>query len=347
MSGIDTTGRKRVRLVDIANEVGVSRGAVGRVLLGSGSNIGVSEETASRIRQVAARLNYQPNQVAQQLSGKSSRLIGAVIFQAVSASRADRLLSFEAVARQRGYRVVIGQLDLTQGDLEAYLEDFAMRGVEAFVYLDTSHSAVARLAHLPKLVSSIRLPGKDICFVQMDRAAASRMAVEHLFQRGHRRIGLAEAQRVAGCLVEDDKRTGYEQAIAACGLDDGVDRISCILTDDPTAAQDLRADKIIRELVVDKGCDAILFTRDWWAALGIKALKRLGYRVPQDVAVVGFDNRDFCTLIDPELTTIDHRHVACAEAMMDMVIRLVENRSIPRNERGVMVPPELVIRQST
>jgi DNA-binding LacI/PurR family transcriptional regulator len=181
----------------------------------------------------------------------------------------------------------------------------------------------------------------------MDRAAASRLAVDHLVQRGRQRIGFAEAQRVTGRLVvEEDKRTGYLAAMAAHGLTDGAERIALIGEDEHGPDQDRRADEVIDELVVKKGCDAILFTRDW-AALGIKALKRRGYRVPQDVAVVGFDNREFASLLDPELTAIDHRHLICAEAMMNLVIRLVEEGSIPPSQRGVMIAPTLVVRQSS
>jgi DNA-binding LacI/PurR family transcriptional regulator len=62
---------------------------------------------------------------------------------------------------------------------------------------------------------------------------------------------------------------------------------------------------------------------------------------------VGFDNREFASLLDPELTAIDHRHLICAEAMMNLVIRLVEEGSIPPSQRGVMIAPTLVVRQSS
>jgi DNA-binding LacI/PurR family transcriptional regulator len=337
-------------LIDIANEVGVSRGAVGRVLLGSGSNIGVSDETASRIREVAARLNYQPNQVAQQLSGKSSRLIGALISEAViSTGRAERLLAFEAVASQRGYRVLVGQSELKSEDLEAYLDDFATRGVETVVYLDTSDAIVEQLADIPNLISSVRLPGRDICFVQMDRAAASRMAVDHLVERGRKRIGLAEVARMPGHVVlEEDKRTGYLKALRAHGLEDGTQRIAVIASEQLSGpAGDKSVRQAIHELVFEKDCDAIIFTRDWWAALGIKELRRRGLKVPQDVAVVGFDNREFATLIEPELTAIDHRHTQCAQAMMDIILRRSAGQTIPKKDLAVLVEPQLVIRQSS
>ncbi len=340
--------RKRIRLVDIARAVGVSRGAVGHVLLGSGGNIGVSPETASKIRQAAKKLNYQPNQVAQRLSGKSTHLIGALLTQsAMSAKRAERLLAFEAVARQAGYRVLVSQLHLRIEDLQTSLDEFAARGIDTIAYLDTDNSVGELLAEIPCLVSCVRFPSSAICYVQMDRFAAAKMAVDHLIERGRRRIGLVEMARMGGhSMLEDDKHDGYCQAIRQHGLEDGLDRIAVFPTTSGRPAVMEVAGGIIAELVAKK-CDALVFTADRWAAVGMKELKRLGLKVPQDVAVVGFDNREYSDLLDPELTTIDHRHTRCAELMMEQIARLEKHEPLADPQRCILVQPQLIVRQST
>jgi DNA-binding LacI/PurR family transcriptional regulator len=147
-------GRTRVRLVDIANEVGVSRAVVGRVLLGSGANIRVGREKARQIRQIAKRLNYKPNQIARQLGGKGSQLLGVLIGEGKSQGRFHRLLAVEAESRRRGYRILIGQIANSNGEVDEYIDEFDAYNVEALLYLDTRYDICEALANYPGAITS-------------------------------------------------------------------------------------------------------------------------------------------------------------------------------------------------
>jgi DNA-binding LacI/PurR family transcriptional regulator len=350
MAGTGSAGGKRVRLVDIAKEVGVSRGAVGRVLLGTGSNIGVSEETAERIRRAAERLDYRPDHIARQLSGVGSKLVGTLLGRRLFESCMRRLAALEAEARRRGYGVIVGQCDYEPKAVRDCLADFDSRHVEVVFYLDTYDLIGRELPKAPRLISCIRLPGADNCYVEADRALGSRLAVEHLLSRGKRRIGLAAKSLAHGeARAEGEKRRGFLEALAERGQADAAGRVVVIDTVPdaiPEEQQDL-IDRIVEELVGREKCDAILVTQDRWAVEVLKAVKRRGLSVPRDVAVMGFENREVCTAVEPRLSCLDHQYEAAAHAMMDMAQKLMEKAPIPKLSRGVLIPPRVVAREST
>ena len=340
-------GRSRVRLVDIANEVGVSRAVVGRVLLGSGANIRVGRDKARRIRTVAKRLNYRPNQIARQLGGKGSQLLGVLIGEGKSQSRFHRLLAVEAEARRRGYRIIIGQIADSVNDVEQYLDEFESHNVEAILYLDTRVDISERLAEYPNAIASLRVPGKDISYAEWDRAAGSRLAVEHLLLRKRKRLGmLSQGASSVISRAESEKERGFIETLAAHGENYGPETIYRLGFDEPQSLDDMVP--CLKFLVEKAKCDAIVVVRDILAVHAVKALRRMKINVPQDVAVVGFDNLDLCIAVEPELTSIDHSHEACAKAMLDLVAKMKEEEDFVAGEKsGISIPPTLVVRQST
>jgi DNA-binding LacI/PurR family transcriptional regulator len=106
------------------------------------------------------------------------------------------------------------------------------------------------------------------------------------------------------------------------------------------------ADTIVDELVIGKDANAIIAMNDFWAARFINALKRRGYRVPEDVAVAGYDNLEIGTYIEPELTTLDPMYYEVAKAAMDLLMELIQNENVPVERRAVNVVPRMVARGS-
>lgn len=336
----------RARLIDVAREAGVDRTVVGRVLLGSGRNIRVSDQTAARVRAAAQRMNYRPNLSARQLKGVSSRLVGVLVTAGMNQASQGRLMATEREAHARGYRFTIGQVHPGGSDLAAYLDDFEARAIEAILYLDTSHAGIdPRLAAMPRVIYSVKPPSPPVrrpWFVELDRAAASRMAVEHLRQRGRRRVGLVMNRLTSHTAAE--RHRGYCEAAAAQGGDPR-QTVWVARPDDQDPLAHL--DGALDYLLDQRGCDGLVAGDDRWAVALVKAIRRRGLRVPQDVAVVGFNNHDIATAVEPELTTIDQQHDLFARAMIDLMERCIRGDKVPPAERGIMIPPRLVVRDST
>jgi len=333
----------RVRLADIAKAAGVTRPVAGKVLLGTGGNIRVSEAAAQRIREAAERLNYRPNSVARQLAGGRSNLLGILMSDRDNKATVQRLFATEREAHRRGYRCVIGQVHDVESTLAGYLEDFEDRGVDGVLHLDTAPDAVAkRLADVPRAVFAVKpsIPGAH--YVELDRAEASRMAVRHLQERGHRLCGLVISS-IKGYTASERQR-GFVEAHEAMGLS----VTPPVWMPGPSATEHLEAaTEALDVLVRQKGCTGIVAGNDRWAVALVKAALRSGLNVPRDVAVVGFNNLDIATVVEPQLTTIDQQHDVFAPAAMEMLIKLIEHGPLPLEQRGVTIPPRLVVRASS
>lgn len=332
----------RVRLADVAKAAGVHRTVAGKVLLGGESNSRLSPATAERVRQAADRLGYTPNHAARQLRGVRSRLLGVLVSSRMNEASFERFQAIEQEARRRGFRIAPGFVSETD-DVRDFLADFDSRSVEAVIYADTPWAEhVSSFAGRP-VVFTIRPALTGACCVELDRAMSGSLAVEHLIERGRRRIGLVV--RALDTWSSKLRHRGYLEAMRR-GL--GVDARDLVWMA-PTTDRKVfsHADEAVEFLVGRMGCDAIVAGDDRWAVRLIEALRRRNLSVPGDVAIVGHNNMDITTVVTPYLTTIDQQHPILAGKVLDMTEELITRGSIPTARRRVLVPPRLVVRDST
>lgn len=339
--------RLRTRLSDVARQAGVSKVAVGKVLLGSGGpQVRVSEATAARIRRIARELNYQPNLAARQLAGKGSGAIG-VVAQLAPGAHFEFLAHLEQDVGRRGYHLVISQASGGPDDYKVAVEELAARGVDGM--LCVQHQYPGREDLIPFILSchrhvvfTDRLPGRNVNYVSVDRAEVARMCVRHLANRGCRRIALALVDVAHS--VQHDRRRGFLEELARCVPGEGKPRLW--VGDRPCQPTQERLDEILDLLVEDRCADGIIANNDYWAMGLIKALRRRGKRIPDDVAVVGYGNDAVGTLIDPELTTVDPRNELVAARALEMLMTRIQADQPPPPEE-VCLRAELIVRAST
>ncbi len=343
-------GTRGVTLADVALQAGVSRTTAAKVLLGTGGDhVRVGNAARKRVEDAAASLSYRPNRAAQQLRGVSTQMLGVLMDTVNAPVMNDRLAAIEREAGKRGYRLLVGQL---HGDLDAlrgYLADFGSRGVDAILCLfDVTRGRVERLKPIMGKRTDIVLHGKPLneggyC-VRVDTARAVDALVDHLMKNCRRRIGL----QLEGVLDElmTIRRESYLAAMKSNGqpIDPSLTWTAREETVTPTTET---IDEAINHLVQEEKADAIVASNDVWAVRLIQGLKARGYRVPDDVAVTGYDNLDLATIIDPPLTTIDQQHDRYAIAALDLLTAIAsEAPAPPPDQRTVIVAPTLIVRES-
>lgn len=340
---------QKVRLVDIAKKAGVSRAAVGHVLNHSGlNNVRVSPETRERVLKIAHEMNYRPNRAAQQLRGKPTHMLGVILNTVNTAVFSARLSAIEVEAQRRGYRMVIGQVHNDLQDIQGYLDDFNDRGIDGVLCLfDVMQDTREALQPIFKGRSGMVLHAAPILkfqpSVRVDTAAAIKLLVDHLVERGRKKIGLElwnQADQLMAVRLE-----AWRAALQAHGLPHPDEYI---WEDRGGSQRPTRegVDACVQQLAVDQQVDAIIASNDEWAARLIQGLRRRNLSVPKDVAVTGYDNIDIGEIIEPALTTIDQSHEDYAVAALDL---MEESINKPRQERGEqrLVQPRLIIREST
>lgn len=339
---------KNPTLSDIAAAAGVSRSAAARVLLGTGGEqVRVSAATRERIEAAARRLRYAPNRVAQQLRGVSSRTLGVIIDSSNLPVMSQRLFALEQAAHDAGYRLLVGQAHGQEETLRAYAADFSGRGVEAVLCLfdlAPGRDQRARAAFGPyrRVVFHGRPAWAGGYAVRVDTEAAIASCVDHLVASGRRTIALSLWNSDSDELMQV-RREAFLQRLAHHRCQGLVWDAASLGSSPSPESVALGIDHMVRQ----GRADAILASNDIWATRYILHLTQHGYRIPHDLAIIGYDNLEIAEVVAPALTTIDQEHSAYAAAALQMLVALAAGRRLSTAQRIITIPPRLIIRDSS
>ncbi len=321
----------KVRLIDIAERVGVSKGAVSCVLNGVGKNvIRISEEKRNEILRAAKEMNYVPNQTARSLAGKSSMTIGVLIDSLAPRTVYQTLWAIESTAAAAGYRLMIGQAHDNPESLFDSYNDFMRYGIDGVICLSYEYPGqeekVREFFQDKKNVVFYDHPDWEASCVNINRATGVMEAVRHLQETGRRRIALWINGNPQ--VYSFRQRTeGFRQST------DGEAIIHCTDNIEECA-----------ELVIKEKFDAVLAVNDTSAARLMRELMRRGVRIPEDVAVIGHDNNDFSGFTYPSLSTIDQKEAAVGQKLFELLLKQINSKNAPESEE---ITTSLVIRESS
>lgn len=337
---------QRVTQRSIAKRAGVAQATVALILSGHPQGHRCAAETRRRVLEVAREMNYRPNQAARLLGGKRTRLLGMLIGGRPIPVLSDLLWDLEETAAQRGYRLMVTQVHGDEADVLDAAADFAARGVDGLLL----HGGMAGLAVAEKRLPSFQhvvwcggVVNKRYPYVQVDLADGVGQAVEHLLARGRARIGLSLMAPTDFTMVR--RREGYEAALARRQrpVDPALIWVRQRSGGDPPDEQEV--EDLIDALVVAQRADGIVAVNDAWAVPLMRALARRGIRVPEDVAVVGYDNEAISRASTPLLTTIDQQNRQVAATAMELMIDQLDGAAQPH--KSVIVRPKLIVRESS
>ena len=350
-------GIKRVTAVQIAKSLGVSQTTVSMVLNGQSRRYNISKTTEKRIQDEAKRLGYRPSSAARQLAGMPSNAVGVLMSTAAPAD--TRLLQvMELMAAEREIRFIVGHAVGTGDRAREYLDDFHARDVDGIISIFHNHPDY-RETVLPKLAEFERVvyyekplfntKASSPCYVEPDFFEVGRLAVQHLVDRGRKRIGL-----VLNHLLFPFARArldAYKKVLKEAGCTVGKELVwvmdeqpDLCWTDPFTEEASLR---VVDELVLKQKADGIVLVNDFYAAWTVAALRRRGLRIPDDVAIVSCNDLDIGPIIAPPLTAIDLRVGELATAIMNMLFKLLDKGKIPAKQRAAVIKPRLIVRESS
>lgn len=346
--------KKRIRLADIAEKVGTSKTVVARVLLGTGGDkIWVGEKKSRLIRDIAREMNYCPNHIARQLRGAGSKTI-SVLFDMpaetneIAHTYINLLLLLEREAAKHDLRIMIGRSGGKPEITEKYLYDFQSRGIEYVFwhadYISESETIKRALSRFKKIVfygQNIPKTTGAFPYIVQDKADGFRQAAKYLKKRGRSRIAMAVHGYVHKLLFTGPQNAGrtnfIKQELVKVCPDSGLPSQQKLSPE--------KAGEIVNELVLGKGADAIICSNDFWALSIINALRRIGKRVPEDVAIIGYDNMDFAGEVSPSLTTLDQQHELLSKNAINFFVN-DQQETINSDEKLVIIKPRLIIGES-
>lgn len=332
-------------LEDIARKAGVSRSTVSRVI---NHDPNVKKSTRERVLAVIEQEDFRPNLAARMLVTNRTNVIGIVILHSLVVTFQDPyyfptlLQGIAEATLSRGYATL-----LWWGQTPEYEDRFYQHILQQNRLMDgviiasgkADDPLVPKLLDLGTPFVMVERPTQytdRISYVTIDNVLAAKMAVEHLAGEGRRRIGM-----ITGALYNvdaQDRLTGYKAALEMLGLDT-----------DPELVYEgqwthtsgyLGAKQLVR-----KGVDAIFAGNDITATGVLQALRELNVAVPEDVAVIGFDDLPNSVLATPQLTTVRQPIQQKGIMATHLLLDLIEEKTTSPHQ--VLLPTQLVIRHST
>jgi LacI family transcriptional regulator len=288
-------------LKDIARELGVSLATVSRALADSPD---ISAETKERVWSAAETLNYVPNLMARSLRSRRTKVIGVVVQEVATEFGSQAIRGIHDELGRCGYQMLLSSGSSSPEQERLGLAMLLERSVDGLIVVDAQHHAAEgppdelESARVPVVFVNRRLPSSaTACFVGPDDVFGGYLATEHLIGHGHRRIayiaGPAEWQ------ASWDRLDGYRRALADYGLafDEGLVRRGDWAIDSGYEATASLLD-------LPEPPTAIFVANDVMAAGAIDAARAQGLRLPDDLALVGFDAREMSRYLRPALTTV-------------------------------------------
>ncbi|MFF5882492.1 LacI family DNA-binding transcriptional regulator [Streptomyces sp. NPDC012589] len=336
------TGNRRPTIKTVAARAGVGRTTVSRVV--NGSDL-VSAEVRTRVLEAIKELNYVPNSVARGLVTNRTDAVALVIPE--SESRLGSEPFFAALIRG-----VSGALTETRTQLQLMLvrdqaerdqltESVATRRVDGVllvsVHADDRLPGMLEEMGLPTVLAGRRDAGEQLSYVDSDNAGGALVAVRHLLHRGRRRIATITGPHDMD--VGRSRLAGWRDAHAEAGLT--ADEL-LVEKGDFTEESGSRAMCSLLERAPD--LDAVFAASDLMAVGALAELRRRGRRVPEDVAVVGFEDSVLARHTNPPLTTVRQPVEELGRTMVRILTDITRNGA-PR--RQVTLPTELVVRESS
>jgi len=335
--------KKRTTIQDIANEIDVTASTVSRALK---DHPRISDSTKESVLRVAKELNYQPNNVAASLRKGHTKTIGIVVPTADRIFFSSIMKGVEEVANNAGYNVIMSQsydsYEKEKTNIRALLEA-RVDGILASIAMETKeydHYQEVISQGIPLIFYDRAHTSLNTSSVEIDDYQGAYNAVQHLIEQGCKHIAhFAGPQHIK---IYQERLRGYKDALKDHELpieNAFIQKNSIKLNSGRRAAENMLAQQ--------PRPDALFSASDYAAMGAIQKLKEQAITIPDEIAIVGFSNETFTSLVEPSLSTIDqHTHnmgKSAAQLFFDQ-INQQQDKVIPRK---VILQPELIVRESS
>lgn len=335
-----TFDKRPVSLKDLARHLGLSPSTLSLVLNGSPVAKSIPQVTKDRIFAAARGMNYRPHFLARSLRTQQSHTLGVLVPEISGGYTADVMSGIEEYLLKAGYFYIIACHRHKPELLDGYPRLFIDRCVEGIIAVDTPCPA-----EMPLPVASVSGHDdvKGVTNIVLNHAMAARLALQHLFDLGHRRIAVIKGQKFSS-----DTTVRWESICAAAAelnLTIHPSLVSQLESDSPSPEVGyVAAQKLLRS---NEPFTAVFAFNDVSAIGAIHALQEAGRRVPEEVSVVGFDDVDNAAFYNPSLTTIRQPLRTMGRLAAETLLARIAQGMDAAFPELVMVEPELIVRQST
>ena len=329
-----------LNIKDIAEKAGVSTATVSRVLNGFP---GVREKTKKKVMKITSELNYEVNGIARSLRQKKTYKIGVIVGNVLSQFYSILAKSIEDVAIKYGYSVILCNGDDDPEKELNYLKVLRSSRVDGIIIAPTGKNADyvnSLMQSNIKIVLVDRLiEGVDCDAILVDNEKGAYTAVKYLIDKGYKKIAIIDGfiDRTTG----KERLKGYLRALN----ENNIPR-----NDDFIKIKDFKKRSGIvfaNELLENKNKPEAIFAANLELTIGVLlSIKNFGLKIPDDIAVIGFDDSDWAQILDPPLTVISQPVYDLGATTAEMLIKNIENNNYEKEKLIVTLNTKLIERGS-
>lgn len=333
--------KPRVTISDVARRAGVSKMTVSRVL---NNKAEITEATRQNVFMAMEELGYRPNRIARSLATNTTLRIGIMVPSLSNHYFGAIIEGAENFLWENDYHILLGHSGGNPERERAIMETFEDHRVDGVIVLSAQHSADQVSEYLRNQRAAVTIntwvnPG-SAARIYTGEIKSMAMAVQHLIKSGRKHLGYVQFGN--DTYASDQRYRGFEQAVIDTGLP--FDAAKQTRT---TPARDLVMIQIIEQLLRDNPqIDGLICFNSGIAARALLACHTLGRRVPDDIAIMGFDDNFLAELTTPPLTTLDlisPKHEVGAMAARLLLARIEDNT---QEQEDVILEHKLIIRES-
>ncbi|MEH7385708.1 catabolite control protein A [Bacillus sp. JJ1521] len=329
-----------VTIYDVAREANVSMATVSRVVNG---NPNVKPTTRKKVQEAIDRLGYRPNAVARGLASKKTTTVGVIIPDISNIFYSELARGIEDIATMYKYNIILSNSDQNKDKEFHLLNTMLGKQVDGIVFMSGNiteeHVEEFDKSPVPIVLAASVESSNSVPAVTIDVEQASYDAVTELTKRGHKKIAF-----VSGLLNEpingEKKLAGYKRALEDAGLTYNEEYV---IEGDYTYDSGIEGFEKIHELA-DKPT-AIFVGTDEMALGVIHSAQDLGYSIPNDIEVIGFDNTRLAMMVRPQLTSVVQPMYDIGAVAMRLLTKLMNKENV--DEQIVVLPHRIEFRKST
>jgi LacI family transcriptional regulator len=335
--------KKKATIKDIANVLAITPSAVSKAL---NNHPRISEKTKTAVLQIAKNLDYQPNHLASALRKGKSNLVGVIIPKANSHFFSSIIEKIEDILNEKGYNVIIAQSN------ESYNKE--CKSIDALLYTQVDGIIASMANETVKLDYYEKIKANNIPLILFDRGEndlnvdyvgiddylSSHLVIEHLVEQGCKRIA-----HIAGfnhTRIYKNRIRGYKDALEKFG----VPVEDALIVESNLRIEDGRS--IMKQLLeLPKRPDAVYAASDYAALGALQVLQENNIKVPEDMALVGFSNEPFTSLVTPTITSVEQHSEQIGQVAAETLLKRMDapNEKVSLNK--LILPAELIIRASS
>ncbi len=335
---------KKVNIKDIARLAGVSHTTVSRAL---NNKSRIRQETKEKILAIAKELGYRPNLIARSLVMRRSKTLGLVITNISNPFYTELAQGIEKTAARLGYNIILCSTQSNISIEKQYIEMLRSKGVDGIIFssahIEDPNIVALAEERFPIILVNRRtyhpLVKERIDYIGVDNILGGYVAVEHLIRLGHERIGVIGGSSESSVGIE--RLEGGKKALQNYGLKQTEEYF---IEGNFLKTSGYEGGK--RFLDMPKKPTAVFATNDYMALGVYQAFLETGLRIPEDIALVGFNDIEFIAMKGIELTTIGQKKFEMGAIAVERLVERIEKGDEPFPAKEILLEPELIIRRT-